>query len=52
MHQHDEADRLRALVKSVQADIVVNAAAWTAVDRAEDEPEAAFEICITFYLVG
>lgn len=30
-----------AAIDSVQPDWIVNAAAWTAVDRAEDEPEAA-----------
>ncbi|WP_454831909.1 dTDP-4-dehydrorhamnose reductase [Pseudoxanthomonas wuyuanensis] len=38
----DQPDSLRQLVADAAPDIVVNAAAYTAVDRAEDEPEAAF----------
>lgn len=38
----DQPDSLPALMDRVLPDIVVNAAAYTAVDRAEDEPEAAF----------
>jgi dTDP-4-dehydrorhamnose reductase len=38
----DDADALEALVDRIEADEVVNAAAWTAVDRAETEREAAF----------
>lgn len=38
----DDADGLEALVDRVAADVVVNAAAWTAVDRAEDERDSAF----------
>lgn len=37
-------DRLPALVERVAPDLVVNAAAYTAVDRAEDERELAFRI--------
>jgi dTDP-4-dehydrorhamnose reductase len=33
-----------ALVAAAQPDVVVNAAAYTAVDRAEDEPEAAMAV--------
>ena len=39
-----DADALTALVLRVAPDVVVNAAAHTAVDRAEDEPEPAFAI--------
>ena len=38
----DHPDSLRQLVTDTAPDIVVNAAAYTAVDRAEDEPAAAF----------
>jgi dTDP-4-dehydrorhamnose reductase len=38
----DDADALEALVDRSEADAVVNAAAWTAVDRAETERDAAF----------
>jgi len=31
-------------IRSIQPDVVVNAGAYTAVDRAEDEPEAAFAV--------
>lgn len=37
-------DRLTALVEEIAPDIVVNAAAYTAVDRAESEREIAFRI--------
>ncbi|MET0814134.1 MAG: dTDP-4-dehydrorhamnose reductase [Pseudoxanthomonas sp.] len=40
----DAPDTLTALVGRVAPDVVVNAAAYTAVDRAEREPEAAFRI--------
>ena len=36
-----DADSLRAALDAARADIIVNAAAYTAVDRAEDEPELA-----------
>src|SRR5690625_1501982 len=36
--------RLPLLLERVAPDIVVNAAAYTAVDRAESEPESAFRI--------
>lgn len=38
----DRPESLQSLVERVAPDVVVNAAAWTAVDRAEDESEAAF----------
>ena len=38
----DVPDALPALIERIAPDIVVNAAAYTAVDRAEDEPDAAF----------
>lgn len=38
----DAPDTLPELIARVAPDAVVNAAAYTAVDRAEDEPEAAF----------
>jgi dTDP-4-dehydrorhamnose reductase len=38
----DEPGSLPALVGRIAPDVVVNAAAYTAVDRAENEPEAAF----------
>ena len=38
----DEVGALQSLVQRVAPGIVVNAAAYTAVDRAEDEPAAAF----------
>ncbi|MEO8367190.1 MAG: dTDP-4-dehydrorhamnose reductase [Pseudoxanthomonas sp.] len=40
----DRPDSLPALLDRISPDIVVNAAAYTAVDRAEDEPVAAFRI--------
>ena len=36
-----EPDEVRSLVRSVSPDIILNAAAYTAVDRAESEPEIA-----------
>ena len=38
----DAPDTLPALIARVAPDVVVNAAAYTAVDRAEDEPDPAF----------
>ena len=38
----DAPDALRPLILRTKPDVVVNAAAYTAVDRAESEPEAAF----------
>ncbi|MCU7842302.1 MAG: dTDP-4-dehydrorhamnose reductase [Candidatus Thiodiazotropha sp. (ex Monitilora ramsayi)] len=37
----EDSDRLRAVIKELQADVVVNAAAYTAVDHAENEPQKA-----------
>lgn len=37
-------DSLRAFVRQVQPDVIVNAAAYTAVDKAEAEPELAHRI--------
>lgn len=37
----DQPQTLAALVERIAPDVVVNAAAWTAVDKAEAEPEAA-----------
>lgn len=34
-------DQIRAIVESVKPDVILNAAAYTAVDRAESEPELA-----------
>jgi dTDP-4-dehydrorhamnose reductase len=39
-----DADSLRELVRSHAPDVIVNAAAYTAVDRAESEQEASFAI--------
>ncbi len=38
----DDVAGLQRLVERVAPDVVVNAAAYTAVDRAEDEPDAAY----------
>ena len=38
------AAQLRAVVQSARPDIIVNAAAYTAVDKAEHEPDRAFAI--------
>lgn len=45
-HQADleHPDRLQVLVDQVQPDVIVNAAAHTAVDRAESEPARAYAI--------
>lgn len=40
----DDPDALQAQVERCVVDVVVNAAAWTAVDRAESEPDAAFRV--------
>lgn len=42
MADFDQPDSLSALIDRVSPDIVVNAAAYTAVDRAESERESAF----------
>lgn len=39
-----DGDALRELVRRVAPDLIVNPAAYTAVDRAEAEPEAAFSV--------
>ena len=39
-----DADALRALVRTVAPDVIVNPAACTAVDRAESERETAFAV--------
>jgi dTDP-4-dehydrorhamnose reductase len=39
-----DADALRALVRAVAPEVIVNPAAYTAVDRAESEREAAFAV--------
>ena len=39
-----DSDTLRATVRRVVPDVIVNAAAYTAVDKAESEPEAARQI--------
>ncbi len=42
-----EHDSLRACVRAQRPDVIVNAAAWTAVDRAESEEDAAFAVNAT-----
>jgi dTDP-4-dehydrorhamnose reductase len=37
-------DQLRAMVRSAAPDVILNAAAYTAVDRAESEPEVAMAV--------
>jgi len=39
-----DADQVRALVHRVEPDIILNAAAYTAVDRAESEPDIAHAV--------
>ncbi|HEY1766729.1 MAG TPA: dTDP-4-dehydrorhamnose reductase [Terracidiphilus sp.] len=39
-----QPDEIRVLVREIQPDIILNAAAYTAVDRAESEPELAYSI--------
>jgi len=36
-----EPDSIRSAIREIRPDVLVNPAAWTAVDRAETEPEAA-----------
>lgn len=43
MDFHD-VESIRRVVRSVHPDVIVNAAAYTAVDRAESEPEAAMRV--------
>lgn len=40
-------DALRATMREIAPDLIVNAAAWTAVDKAESEPDAAHAINAT-----
>lgn len=42
-----DAPTVRSFVAQIRPDIVVNAAAYTAVDRAEEEPERAFAVNAT-----
>jgi dTDP-4-dehydrorhamnose reductase len=42
-----DADQTRALVRRVQPDLILNAAAYTAVDRAESQPDLAMAINAT-----
>jgi dTDP-4-dehydrorhamnose reductase len=37
-------DRIREVLEACRPDLVINAAAYTAVDRAEDEPDRAFAV--------
>ena len=39
-----DPDKIRAYVDQVKPDIIINAAAYTAVDKAESEPELAYQI--------
>ncbi|HUV69329.1 MAG TPA: dTDP-4-dehydrorhamnose reductase [Terracidiphilus sp.] len=39
-----DADQIRALVRRVEPNVILNAAAYTAVDRAESEPDRAMAI--------
>jgi dTDP-4-dehydrorhamnose reductase len=48
-HDHDtvdiaDTDQLRAMVRSVAPDVILNAAAYTAVDRAESERDTAMAV--------
>ena len=40
----DAPDGVGELVRRIAPDVVVNAVAYTAVDRAESEPDAAFRV--------
>jgi dTDP-4-dehydrorhamnose reductase len=40
----NEPDRLAATVRQVRPDVIVNAAAYTAVDKAQSDPEAAHRV--------
>jgi dTDP-4-dehydrorhamnose reductase len=46
MDELDVTDRavLRRAVEALHPDVVINCAAWTAVDRAETEPDAAYRV--------
>ncbi|RDK12137.1 dTDP-4-dehydrorhamnose reductase [Cupriavidus lacunae] len=39
-----QVDEIRRLVREVRPDLIVNPAAYTAVDKAEDDPDTAFSI--------
>jgi dTDP-4-dehydrorhamnose reductase len=39
-----DPDRVRAVLRETEPDLIVNAAAYTAVDRAEEEPELAMAV--------
>jgi dTDP-4-dehydrorhamnose reductase len=39
-----DADALRAAVRAAQPSVIINAAAYTAVDRAESEPDVAYAV--------
>jgi dTDP-4-dehydrorhamnose reductase len=39
-----DPNKIRAYVDQVKPDIIINAAAYTAVDKAESEPELAYQI--------
>jgi len=39
-----DPDRIVSVVRSVRPEVIINAAAYTAVDRAESEPDAAYAI--------
>ena len=39
-----DPDRIRAVLRETEPDLIVNAAAYTAVDRAEEEPELAMAV--------
>lgn len=39
-----DPDRLRSVIRALSPDLIVNATAYTAVDKAESEPELAFKI--------
>jgi dTDP-4-dehydrorhamnose reductase len=42
-----QADNLRQIIRKTQPEIIINAAAYTAVDKAESEPELAYAINAT-----
>jgi len=39
-----DADKIRQWVRDVQPDVIVNAAAYTDVDKAESEPDLAYAV--------